>query len=229
VESCPVGALSLSNGRVQWDMCRCIGCETCIDVCPEFSTPRARRLTSRQLWQEIEPYADYLDGVTVSGGEPLLQPHFVLEWFRLVKMSSSLTTLVETNGCIAVSVLEQLVPVLDYAMVDLKVMDPDLHRRLTGRGNEMTLKAIRFLAARGILQAVRVCVVPDYSDSLENAIETARFLTQLDPHIPLRFLRFRAHGTRGVAETWRSPPDELMNQMVEAARAEGLLDVSRSM
>ena len=53
-------------------------------------------------------------------------------------------------------------------------------------------------------------------------------MTDLDPTIRLRFLRFRAHGTRGLAQSWESPSDGLMDELVDVARAEGLRYVSRS-
>jgi pyruvate-formate lyase-activating enzyme len=113
-------------------------------------------------------------------------------------------------------------------MIDLKVFDTQAHRELTGHGNERVKETIRFLAGYGKVHAVRLTVVPGRSDSLQNAADTARFIAGIDPHIRLRFLRFRAHGTRGEAVGWPSPSDEQLDQLVDAAKREGVLDVSRS-
>jgi pyruvate formate lyase activating enzyme len=228
VDQCPQGALCLSDGQIHWDAERCEECDTCVKVCPNFSTPRTRCMTAQQLWDEIEPLSAFLSGVTVSGGEPAQQMEFLVAFLSIVKQSSDLSTFIETNGFASAEDLHRLLPVLDGAMIDLPVMDPEVHRGLTGQDNALVLQTIRFLAGYGKAYAVRVTVVPGYNDTVENAAATARFIAQLDPHIRLRFLRFRAHGTRGEAEEWQSPSDELMDQLVEAARAEGLLNVSRS-
>ena len=60
-------------------------------------------------------------------------------------------------------------------------------------------------------------------------MNTARFLAGIDPGIPLRFLRFRTHGTQGEAQGWSSPDDELLESLVVAARAGGLTHVEHSL
>ncbi len=228
VDECPQSALTLAHGQVHWDAQRCAECDTCTEVCPNFSTPRTRYMTPAQVWCEIEPLSPFLSGVTVSGGEPTEQPEFLIALLTLVKQLSNLSTFVETNGCASVQDLQRLLPVLDGAMIDLKAMDAAVHRRLTGQDNAAVKTAIRFLAFHSKVHSVRVTVVPGYNDSLENAAATARFIADLSPNIRLRFLRFRAHGTRGSAQSWESPPDTLMDELVDAARAEGLRYVSRS-
>jgi len=211
-----------------WDEERCTRCDACITACPYHSSPRVRRVSPQQLWGQIEPYTDYLSGVTVTGGEPTLQMGFLRAFLATVKDSSSLTTFIETNGCVSVEDTRQLLPVLDGAIVDLKAMDPQIHYRLTGWGNDQTKMTIRLLASERKLYEVRVVVAPGYSDNLENALATARFIAEIDPAIRLRFLRFRPHGTRGVVADWESPSDELLDRLVDAARAEGVVNVSRS-
>lgn len=229
VEHCPNDALRLIGDYLTWDEERCTRCDACIAACPHHSSPRVRPVNPQQLWRQIEPYADYLSGVTVTGGEPTLQMGFLTAFLATVKDLSNLTTFIETNGCVSAEDVRRLLPVLDGAMVDLKAMDPQVHYRLTGWGNDQTKMTIRLLASERKLYEVRVVVAPGYSDSLENALATARFITGIDPAIRLRFLRFRPHGTRGVVTDWESPPDELMDRLVDAARAEGVVNVSRSM
>jgi pyruvate-formate lyase-activating enzyme len=185
-------------------------------------------MTPQQLWHEIQPYSAFLSGVTVSGGEPAQQMEFLVAFLCVVKQSSDLSTFIETNGFASTEDLHKLLPVLDGALIDLPAMDPDVHRRLTGQDNSVVKQTLRFLAGHGKAHTVRVTVVPEFNDTIENAVATARFMVEIDRRIGLRFQRFRAHGTRGVAETWESPADEVMNQLVQAARTEGLLNVSRS-
>jgi len=229
VSVCPTGALRLDGGRVRWDSGRCQDCEACVEACPHFSTPRVLELTEDALWERIQPRADFLAGVTASGGEATQQLDFLVSSFALVKRSSRLTTMIETNGSLAPEALSRLLPVLDAAIVDLKAFDNDVHRQLTDAGNESVKETIAALARCGKLDSVRVTVVPGFNDTREEAVETARFLRSLDPRIPLRFQRFRAHGTRGAAAGWPSPTDDTMETLCAAAREVGIATVSRSL
>jgi pyruvate formate lyase activating enzyme len=226
---CPGHALRLLDQGIHWDRVACQGCDRCIRACRYDSTPRTEVLTAEEVWSRIEPLVPFLSGVTVSGGEPTLQTPFLVSLFSRIKQQSPLTTFIETNGIVLRERLEALEPVLDGALVDLKAMDLGLHFELTGRTNSMCLDAIRYLTSKRKLAGVRVVVVPGYSDSPNNAEQTAAFLSDLDPDIPLRFLRFRRHGTSGEAESWCEPDDACLDRLAAAARAAGLNNVSRSL
>lgn len=229
VSLCPTGALRMDRGRVYWDSASCTDCEACVRACPHFSTPRVWEATPEELWGKILPRAAYLAGVTASGGEATLQLDFLVAFFGVVKQESRLTTMIETNGCLTSGALSRLLPVLDAAIVDLKTFDSGVHRRLAGAGNDLTLSTIEELARAGKLDSVRVTVVPGWSDETEGAEKTARFLRSLDPGIPIRFQRFRPHGTRGEAVGWASPSDETLDALCDVARRAGMFHVSRSM
>jgi pyruvate formate lyase activating enzyme len=229
VSACSYGALSVHDNHVVWDEALCHECDSCIQACPQNSSPRVRDLTSQQIWEIIAPIEPFLSGVTASGGEPTQQMDFLLDFFSLIKKKSRLTTLIETNGCVEIKFLEPLLPVLDYALIDLKAWDPSRHKELTSAEYDQVLKTIRFLAQHSRIYEVRNLVVPGYSDDLETAASIARFIAGIDPTIPLNFLRFRSHGTRGIAEGWETPSEEVMDRQVEIARAEGLLHVKRSL
>lgn len=228
VGSCPVGALNFEGGNVHWDPQVCIDCETCLDICPNFSSPRIWTLTPEQAWERLKPNAIFVSGVTVTGGEPTQQPEFLSEFLKVVKSESDLNTCIETNGGVSGEVLDRLLPDLDYVMVDLKAFAPEMHQALTGRGNSQTLDSLRVISDAGKLHMVRTTVVPGYTNSKENIAATAKFLASLDPQIHLRLLRFRSHGTRGEAAFWESPSEEKMDQLVEIAQSNGLLNVDRS-
>jgi len=229
VESCPAGALSLDGGRILWDQVACVDCDTCIDVCPNNSSPKTRAMTPAVIWEAIQNYLPFISGLTVTGGEPTCQPDFLFDLFRLVKGQSDLTTCIETNGGVQGEVIKTLLPDLDYVMVDLKAFDPEIHRALTGRGNAKTLETIRQVTEAGKLHMVRTTIVPGYTDQESQIADIARFLTGLNPEIHLRLLRFRPHGTRGIAAAWESPSDAVMDRLVEAAKASGLGHVDRSL
>lgn len=229
VETCPSGALTLVDGMFQWDRRLCTECDTCIHTCPRNSSPRAVSMTPIELWQAIQPSAAFISGISVSGGEPSIQAEFLADFLAIVKASSSLTTLIETNGYAGPHAYQRMLEHLDMAIVDLKAIDSESHRKLTGCDPAPVLETIRFLHERGKLHSVQQVIVPGYTDSEASAAETARFLAGIDPHIRLKFLRFRPHGTYGEALKWPSPTDEIMERAMQAARDAGLLEVYRSL
>lgn len=228
LSECPGGALApgapAPGCPLAWDPALCQGCDRCIAVCPSSADPRAFEYTVAALLDWLQPMAPFLSGVTVSGGEPLLQTDFLAEFFPRVQ-ALGLSTMIETNGLIDPA---PILPWLDGVLIDLKAWDDDLHRRLTGEGNPTILANIRRLAALGKITEVRLPIIPGFSDTLAHMGAAAAFLADCDPAIPVRLLRFRPHGASGVAATWAPVPDETMDQLVLAARAAGLLTVHRS-
>ncbi len=149
VESCPVGALSLGDDEVMWDAVKCVQCDTCIDICPNSSSPKVLNQTPQATWETLQSYVPFISGVTVTGGEPGCQPEYLAELLRLIKSQSDLTTCIETNGEVGPEVIETLLPNLDYVMVDLKAFDPEIHLALTGQDNARTLETIKLVAEAG--------------------------------------------------------------------------------
>ena len=228
VDTCPSGALSMTDGWVSWNQEICTECDTCIQTCRYNSSPRAVSMSAQDLWQAIAQVSSFISGVSISGGEPILQADFVAEFLAIVKRSFSLSTLIETNGFAGPQAYLPLLKDLDMAVVDLKSIDPERHADLTGQVLPPILETIRFLYERKKLYAVQQVVVPGFTDKETCARETARFLANIDPRIRLKFLKFRPHGTTGPAILWRSPTEQVMDHLVQVARNAGLLQVERS-
>jgi pyruvate formate lyase activating enzyme len=228
VAQCPQNALTLKSGCVTWNSDACVECDRCIEICPHNSSPQVRTMSPKDLWEDIEPIATFLSGVTMSGGEACQQTPFVREFFSEVRDKSNLNTLIQTNGDLLLEEIEMLLPVTDWFMVDLKAFNSTAHQQLTGRTNHRVLETIRFLARHKKLFQVRQVIVPGFNNSESQATEMAEHLMAIDPNITLTFLRFRPHGARGEAKTWKAPSDEIMDRLVEAAKKTGLQHVNRS-
>lgn len=164
----------------------------------------------------------------MSGGEPSTQMGFLVEFFRIVKSTSNLTTLIETNGYCGPEAYNMLLPLLDMALVDLKIMDANKHKGLTGQELSFVLGTIRYLHANGKLKGVNEVIVPGFHTD-EDIARAAGFLAELDPAIPLRLLSFRPHGTTGEAFGWESLSEDAMDRFVNLAQRQGLQNVSRSL
>jgi pyruvate formate lyase activating enzyme len=168
----------------------------------------SRWVVAGDLLEPIREAAPLLSGVTVSGGEATVQWKFVAELFGALAADPSLaglTRFVDTNGDAAPLVWDALAPVMDAAMVDLKAVDADVHRFLTGRSNERVLESIEQLAGLGKLHEVRLLLVPGVNDRPDQLMRTAERLTALAPGIPIRLLGFRRYGTRDIAHGFREP------------------------
>lgn len=200
VEPCPEMAL-FYDGRQQvaLDDDLCTNCDICIDVCPTDSTPLSKMVRLDGVLKQIEEVHPFISGITVSGGEPTMQPDFVAGLFSSLKCSeklSHLTTFVDSNGSASRDIWDRLLPVMDGAMIDLKALDPQLHQEMTGAGNAEVLDSIRYLAEWQRLYEVRLLMVPGRNDSPELVERTARWLYDVDPSIRVKLIGFRRHGVR---------------------------------
>lgn len=169
------------------------------------ATPRARLVTVTELLADVRRVHRFLSGVTVSGGEPTLQPEFVRELFTAVHADaelSHLTTFLDSNGTAPHEVWDLLMPVTDGVMLDLKAFDDDVHRAITGSSNTAVLEAIRLLSGAGKLHEVRLLLVPGVNDGEQALRRTVEWLRTVDPGMRVRVIGFRRHGTRAAARAW---------------------------
>lgn len=190
--------------------------------------PATTDTTVGALLERIRPAAPYLAGITVSGGEATAQWWAVRDLFAEVRADpelSSLTRFVDTNGHALPRVWDALLPVTDGFMVDLKALDPEVHRRLTGRGNELVLDSIRYLHERGRLHEVRLLLVPGYNDSPDQLARTADWLAELGVEQRIVVAGFRHHGVRSPWSDLPDPRPELLEQARDLLGQAGLREV----
>lgn len=203
VDHCPSDALSWDDIalQVRWDAAACCGSDRCIAVCPYDSTPKAQRTRVGELVEDIRGVAPFISGVTVSGGEPTRQPRFVAALFGALKADPDLgrlTTFVDSNGSASISLWDDLLPVMDGAMIDLKAFDADVHEELTDQPNDAVLASIGHLYEHDRLHEVRLLLVPGVNDDPDMLQATAAWLASTCPDTRLKLIGFRPHGVRGA-------------------------------
>lgn len=230
VDQCPSGALGFTTtGAVTWNPDVCLQEDHCHAVCRYASSPKARHLEVADLLARIRPAAPFLSGVTVSGGEATMQPHFLRALFDAIKADaalSRLTCFVDTNGDAPASTWELLDPVLDGAMVDLKCLDPAIHVALTGSDNARTLDSITRLAGRGKLHEVRLLILPGRNDDVQLLEATGDWLADIDPRMRLKVIGFRRHGTRPTPIPLVEPSREHLERCAGIVAARGDFSVT---
>ena len=115
-------------------------------------------------------------GITVSGGEPLMQAEFVGELFRLAKREG-IHTCLDTSGFFSGEAVDSLLRYTDLVMLDIKHIDTDVHKKLCGHGNERALAFLDKLEKMGVKTRIRHVLVPGYTDEDELSL-LGRYLSK---------------------------------------------------
>lgn len=172
IEVCSPGALSLASTGLWLDREKCDLCLKCIEACWEDAIEVAgQSMTLDEVVEECrrdEPfYHNSGGGVTLSGGEPLLQADFALALLGRCK-ALGINTALDTCGHVAWSVLEKALGIADLALFDIKHLDADEHRDGTGADNKLILSNLEKAMSSGKARIwIRIPVIPGYNDSTE--------------------------------------------------------------
>jgi pyruvate formate lyase activating enzyme len=209
-------------------------CGACVEVCyAEAREIAGRDMTVAQVMAEVERDVAFYDesggGVTFSGGEPLLQPDFLLGLLRACQ-EREIHTAVDTCGFAAWEAFDTVREQVDLFLYDLKLMDDARHQQFTGVSNELILSNLLALASRGHAITVRVPVVPGINDDDENVCQLGAFVAALDQVDRVDVLPYHHIGSEkygrlnrvyGLPEA-RSPSDERMAEIVRTLEGFGL-------
>ena len=215
---CPEGALEAAQGGLRHHPGRCRSCDRCLDACPNHASPRAQVLTMEQLLEQVRPWIPYLDGITFSGGECTLQWEFLLACAPRLR-ELGLPVLLDTNGNMPPAVLEALLPEVDGLLFDVKALDPQAHRDLTGCGNERILANLARAAGAGKVAEVRTVLIPGVTDEPETVLAVARLVASLGADLPLRLSPFRPQGARGPWAQVAALAPERFRELCDGAEA----------
>lgn len=221
---------------------RCVACGACVEACvTEALTLAGRQMTAAAVLAEALRdrvfYETSGGGVTLSGGEPALQPAFAREILALSK-GEGLHTAIETCGNVPWENLDALLPFTDLVMMDLKQMDAEQHRAATGAGNERILANARRLAQTARPLIFRTPVVPGVNDTAAAIAAIAGFIAELAADrnragradiawelLPFHRLagdKYRSLGLEYRARDLNPPPKDVMHALAETARASGV-------
>lgn len=184
VDACPEGALKLTPDGIQPTGRPCIVCGACAEACPALAMEICgREWPLDQLMAEVEKergvMTDSGGGVTLSGGEPLMQPSYTLELLEELGRRG-FHRAVDTTLFAAPEVVRDVAAACDLLLVDLKAMDSAVHRRYTGVPNETILENLRLVASLGKPYWIRIPLITEVNATEENIAATAAFLRSLD-------------------------------------------------
>ncbi len=174
---------------------RCLYCHN-----PDtWAVGRGTPMTAGELIGEVEKVREFLKngGITVSGGEPMLQQEFVTELFTQAKAHGFHTAL-DTSGILfdpkAPEKVAPLLDVTDLVLLDIKHIDPVEHKKLTGHDNHRILAFAKYLRDRKIPVWIRHVVVPGITDDPEELRQLGHFLAELTNMKALDVLPYHTMG-----------------------------------
>ncbi len=138
-------------------------------------------MTSEEVMKEILKVKGFIKsgGVTVSGGEPLLQPEFVKKLFIKCK-ENGIHTALDTSGFIFTEKVKEVLEYTDLVLLDIKHINPAKYMELTSVSIENTLKFVKYLNKTEKKTWVRYVLVPGYSDDEDDLSEWAKFVSQFN-------------------------------------------------
>jgi pyruvate formate lyase activating enzyme len=182
IESCPIGAITRIGEISEIDRKKCNLCLECIKACPSGALRLAGKYMSvSEVMEEIEKdnlfYINSGGGVTISGGEPLVQAEFVEQVFGLCRQRGIHTTL-DTTGHAPWPALKDVLAYTDLVLYDIKHLDSKKHQESTGRSNEIILNNLSQIA--GLVETwLRLPLIPNFNDSESYIRELAMFIHKL--------------------------------------------------
>lgn len=152
IAACPNQALTHTNMGIDRARSLCEACGKCVEACPTgamelLGTPTSVKELAGELAKDRAYFAKYGGGVTLSGGEPTLQPRFLLELMQELK-TGHLNTALDTCALCTPATLADLYQLVDLFLVDLKLIDPQEHKHWTGAPLEPILANLRWLAGQ---------------------------------------------------------------------------------
>lgn len=184
IEVCPQkDALIFYRGKLQaFDYKKCINCKKCQEACPSEAIKEwGKPMSVEECMVEIRKDRGYYErsggGVTVSGGDPLMQADFVRELFKACK-EEGIQTCFESTFHGKWSEVEKILPYTDIFISDLKHMDSETHKKYTGVNNESVLENLRKLSKVGKHFILRIPVIPGVNDEEDNIKKSARFIVE---------------------------------------------------
>ncbi|MEG0755217.1 MAG: glycyl-radical enzyme activating protein [Oscillospiraceae bacterium] len=181
-DACPSeGALQFSEGKlIAIDHTKCSNCFACYEECPSDAIKQwGRRMTIEDCMKEIRKDKGYFErsggGVTISGGDPLVQCDFVAALLKACR-AEGFHTCFESDFYSDWSAVATVLPYTDLFIADLKHMDTEIHKERTGVHNELILENLKKLAQTGTEIICRIPIIPGFNDTMENMEASADFI-----------------------------------------------------
>lgn len=182
VKICETGAQILSDKNHHFERNKCIVCGKCVRYCHSGAMKLCgSEMTADEVFdvikKDVEFYRNSGGGVTISGGEPLLQIDFCLEILKKC-LGYEIKTIIDTAGSVNFSAFLEVIPYTDKFFYDIKCVQED-YKKYTGSNSDLVYNNLNELIRHGANVEVRIPVIPDINDSMEKINEIMCFLSEV--------------------------------------------------
>ncbi len=222
---CHANAITLTDTAVSINRAACDGCGKCTTVCyAQALRLLGQEMTVEELLVEVEKdsvaYKHSGGGVTLSGGEPLLEPEFACTLLQCLS-EREISVGVDTCGYVPQETVKRVLPYVAFFLWDLKLMDDRRHRQSTGVSNKLILDNLRLVSEKGVPVYIRIPVIPGYNDSEQDLVSICEFARGLPSLVEIDLLPLHHLGKARYASLDRHYPidgiplipDEALQQM----------------
>lgn len=232
IDSCPRGSITKSShGKgIEINRSECSFCKTldCVKGCNHDALRiSGQNISIDEMMRRIQRDRRYWGsggGITLTGGEPMLQHEFAVELLRRCH-EGYIHTSIETCGQIPWETYEEALPYLDWIFFDLKHMNPDKHKEGTGQPNDLILKNARRIAStrRKYNLIFRMPVIPGFNDDTENIRATAEFIAETGIKevniLPIHYLGLSKYDVLGIKCSYNSLVNVSKEKLTEIQEA----------
>ena len=194
IKSCPYDALTFEKSRVTIVREKCRKCGNCIDACPSLALKfDGWKMHYKDAFDELMKDKVFFQGsgggVTISGGDPLVQSGFNLKVLALCK-EAGVNTTIETCLYASRDVVMKFAEVVDNFIIDIKILDESNHTDAVGVSNRIILDNFEALTKTGANICVRIPLIPGYSDGDENITDIAKYVARVNKNAKVELLNY---------------------------------------
>lgn len=214
------------NGVHHFDRARCAVCGRCAEACPKDALEVfGKEMSVDDIFESVIKDKKFYDesngGVTLSGGECLLQADFCAELLKKLKLEG-INTAVDTCGFVNRNAIDKVIPYTDTFLYDIKAIDEDIHVKCTGQSNKIILDNLEYIDGFGKRTEIRIPYVPGFN---ENQIEKiGDFLAALKYVAAVKILPYHNYAaSKYLALDWKNTLPEKIPSAEEIRIAETLL------
>lgn len=148
--------------------------------------------------EKVKEYKNYIipsgGGVTVTGGEPLLQVKFLIEFFERLK-KEGINTCIDTSGMVALTEdIKEVLKMTDLVLLDIKHIDDEKCKDLVGKSNKLELEFAKYLSDNNIRMWIRQVLIPGYTDDEKDLIKLKEFINTLHTVEKVQVLPYHSMG-----------------------------------
>lgn len=209
---------------------RCIYCQNPETWDPTGkSNPLCMSLDLDKLLELFNRCADFVSGITFSGGEPLLQWRFIKEFSKALKeYYPDKNILIDTNIDVNSTIIANIIKYVDYFTPDIKAPNSELYNKITGGVGDFNnvLSNLELLSNTDKIYEIRLPIIPTITDKDQQFLEWIDLLKQFfNKDIRIRIIKFRSHGVKNEFLKNKTVSEQAITRFIDILRSKGFKNI----